>query len=167
MCSASQPVTNLAPTFMVSPAATLSPISGSTNNFISPVTYTVTAQDGSIQRYRVSVQPDPAFTLTASTNLWDGRQTLTVTPNISNWSALEAAGATNLNYTWSAAGVAVIKQINPGSLTLPRSQGSGLLTVTLVLDNGGTLVTNSGTSPFRNPRPMPGCNGRRMPTRSR
>jgi len=147
---ASQQVTGLAPTFTVSPAATLSPASGSTNNFSSPVTYTVTAQDGSTQPYRVSVQPAPVFTLTAPST-WDGRQTITVTPNISNLSALQTAGATNFNYSWSVAGVAVIKQITPGVLTLTRSQGGGPMTVTLVLDNGGTLVTNTAVITVQEP----------------
>ena len=91
------------------------------------------------------VIPDPVFTLSASTNLWDGRQTMTVTPNISNWSALLAKGATNLNYTWTVSGVAVIKQITGGTLTLLRAQGSGAMTVRLVLNNGGALVTNTTT----------------------
>ena len=147
---ASQPVTNLAPTFTVSPAATLSPVSGSANNFSSPVTYTVSAQDGSTRPYRVSVQPAPVFTLTAPST-WDGRQTITVTPNISNWSALVAADATDLNYNWSVSGVAVIKQITPGVLTLTRSQGSGPLTVTLVLDNGGVPMTQSKTITIQEP----------------
>ena len=96
--------------------------------------------------------PEPIFTLVASTNLWNGRQTMTVAPSISNWAALQAAGVTNLNYNWSVAGVAVTVQNPPSmttpgtwtspSLTLLRSQGSGPLTVTLVLDNGGALITN-------------------------
>jgi len=36
----------LAPTFQISPRATISPASGSTWNFTSPVSYTVTAEDG-------------------------------------------------------------------------------------------------------------------------
>ena len=59
---------------------------------------------------------------------------------------MQAAGVANLNYNWSVAGVAVAKQIMPGSpgtagtLTLTRAQGNGPMTVTLVLDNGGGLV---------------------------
>jgi hypothetical protein len=97
--------------------------------------------------------PEPIFTLVASTNLWDGRQTLTVTPAISNWSELQAKGVTNLTYAWSVAGVAATVQ-NPLSITTPgtftnstltllRSQGSGTMTVTLVMSNGGALITNT------------------------
>ncbi|MCX6927285.1 MAG: DUF2341 domain-containing protein, partial [Verrucomicrobia bacterium] len=105
--------------------------------------------------------PEPAFTLVASTNLWDGRQTMTLTPVISNWAALQAAGVTNLNYNWSVAGVAVTAQNPPGlttpgtfttpTLTLLRSQGSGPMTVALVMDNGGALITNAATIKVQEP----------------
>ena len=94
--------------------------------------------------------PDPVFTLTGPAT-WDGRQTITVTPNISNFSTLQSLGVANLNYTWNVAGVAAIKSITagtptvPGSMTFTRSQGSGPMTVTLTLDNGGALVSNSMT----------------------
>ena len=95
-------------------------------------------------------QPDPVFTLTAPSN-WDGRQTITVTPDISNMAACQAAGVTTFNYNWTVAGLAVIKQITPGVLTLTRSQGSGPLSVTLVLDNGGVPVTSSKTITVQEP----------------
>ncbi len=122
--------------------------------------------DGSIQTTDIPVtvldtMPDPIFTLTASTNLWDGRSTLTVTPVISNWAALVAAGATNLNYKWNVAGVAVTAQTpsdrtTPGvftttNLVLLRSQGSGVLTATLALDNGGTPAINSTSVSVQEP----------------
>jgi len=52
-------VTSLAPTFTLSPGATVSPASGSTHDFSAgPVIYTVTSQDGKWQRhYRVSIVP--------------------------------------------------------------------------------------------------------------
>jgi len=84
--------------------------------------------------------PDPIFTLT-SPDTWNGRDTITVTPNISNLVAMQAAGAGTLNYKWSVNGVAVLKQISPGVLTLLRSQGSGAMTVSLTMDNGGGPVT--------------------------
>jgi hypothetical protein len=99
--------------------------------------------------------PDPVVTLVPSANPWDGRTTMTVTPVISNWAALQAAGVTNLIYNWSLAGVAVTVQ-NPPAITAPgtftssimtllRSQGSGVLTATLVLNNGGASITNTIT----------------------
>ncbi|MEI6607635.1 MAG: DUF2341 domain-containing protein, partial [Verrucomicrobiota bacterium] len=101
--------------------------------------------------------PDPVFTLSASTSLWDGRQTMTVTPVISNLATLQTANVANLNYSWSVAGVAVAKTITagtptvPGVLTLTRAQGSGPMTVTLVLDNGGSLITATKTITVQEP----------------
>ena len=86
--------------------------------------------------------PDPVFTLTAPAT-WDGRQTITVTPNISNLAALQAKGVATCNASWSVTGFAVNKTITPEGLTLSYSQGSGPLTVTLTLDNGGSRVTQT------------------------
>jgi hypothetical protein len=94
--------------------------------------------------------PDPVFTLTGPST-WDGRQTITVTPDISNLATLQAKGLANLTYTWSVGGVAAAKTITtgtptvPGVMTLTRAQGSGPMTVKLVLNNGGSLVTVTKT----------------------
>jgi hypothetical protein len=48
-------VTNLAPTITVSPEATVDPPSGEPRDFTSPVTYTVTAEDGTLKEYTVTV----------------------------------------------------------------------------------------------------------------
>jgi predicted permease len=48
-------VTSLAPEISVSGNATISPVSGSYQDFTDPVTYTVTAQDGTTQTYTVIV----------------------------------------------------------------------------------------------------------------
>ncbi len=48
-------VTSLVPTIAVSEGATISPVSGASRSFSSPVTYTVTAEDGSTQTYTVTV----------------------------------------------------------------------------------------------------------------
>ncbi|MHC1722385.1 MAG: S-layer homology domain-containing protein [Aminipila sp.] len=48
-------VTNLVPTITVSAKATILPISGTANNFTAPVTYTVTAEDGTKKAYIVTV----------------------------------------------------------------------------------------------------------------
>ena len=54
---ASPGVTSLAPTYTLSPSATCSPASGTTRNFTSPQTYTVTAQNGTTQKtYSVTAQ---------------------------------------------------------------------------------------------------------------
>jgi hypothetical protein len=98
--------------------------------------------------------PDPVYTLTAPAT-WDGRQTVNIMPNISNWSTLQAAGVTNLSYNWNVTGLALTKTITNGTLTLLLSQGTGSLTVTLVLDNGGALVTNTTTILVQEPATDP------------
>jgi autotransporter-associated beta strand protein len=87
--------------------------------------------------------PDPVFTLVPSTASWSGRQTMTVTANISNLAAMQSAGLGTLNYKWSVSGVAVIRETNNGTLTLTRSQGSGPMTVSLTIDNGGIPISNT------------------------
>ncbi|MCX6880532.1 MAG: hypothetical protein NTW21_43010 [Verrucomicrobia bacterium] len=100
--------------------------------------------------------PDPVFTLTGPSS-WDGRQTITITPDISNLATLQAKNVANSTYNWSVTGVAATKTINaatptvPGSLTLTRSQGDGPMTVTLVLSNGGSLVSNTKTITVQQP----------------
>lgn len=49
------PVTALSPEIAVSPKASVSPGSGTSKDFTSPVTYVVTAEDGSTQSYIVTV----------------------------------------------------------------------------------------------------------------
>ena len=104
--------------------------------------------------------PDPVFTLTGPTT-WDGRQTITVTPNILNLTTLQAKGIANLTYTWSVGGVAAAKTITtgtptvPGVMTLTRSQGSGPMTITLILNNGGALVTATKTITVTEPATDP------------
>jgi hypothetical protein len=50
-------LTNLIPTITVSPEATISPKSGVAADFTNPVSYIVTAQDGSTQTYIATVKP--------------------------------------------------------------------------------------------------------------
>jgi hypothetical protein len=57
-------VTGLVPGITVSEGASVSPASGAARNFTSPVTYTVTAADGSTATYIVTVTVTPAADLT-------------------------------------------------------------------------------------------------------
>ena len=49
-------ITKLTPVISTSNASTISPASGAVQNFIKPVVYTITAQDGSMQSYTVTVK---------------------------------------------------------------------------------------------------------------
>lgn len=48
-------VKNLAPSMVISPGAMVMPASGISQDFTNPVTYRVTAEDGSVQTYKVTV----------------------------------------------------------------------------------------------------------------
>ncbi len=110
---------------------------------------------GSIQTVDIPVTitedlPDPVFTLSGPTT-WDGRQTIAVTSNITNLTTLQAKGVATINYNWSVNGVAVTKTTSAGTLTLLRAQGNGPMVVTLVMDNGGSLVTVTKTITVQQP----------------
>ena len=111
--------------------------------------------------------PDPAFTLVPSTTQSGRWQTMTVTANITNLAAMQAAGSGTLQYQWTVSGVAVIKQENSGTLTLTRAQGSGPMTVALTIDNGGTPISQSTTVTVQEPAGDPWLERTPTSTRSR
>lgn len=53
-------ISNLIPSIEVSPKAQLNPAMGSTTDFSTPVSYTVTAEDGSTKEFTINVGTDPA-----------------------------------------------------------------------------------------------------------
>jgi hypothetical protein len=57
-------VTKLTPSISISEKATVSPVSNLKMNFGIPITYTVTAEDGSTQAYEVTVIIDPTVSFT-------------------------------------------------------------------------------------------------------
>jgi hypothetical protein len=95
--------------------------------------------------------PDPVFTLKAPAH-WDGRETIEVVARISNEKEMQAKGAGELEYRWTASGLAVIKEIAPGNLLLKRAQNNGTLNVTLVLSNGGEAVSSTATMTVKEPQ---------------
>jgi hypothetical protein len=83
-------VTGLIPAITVSPGASVNPASGEAQNFTNPVSYKVTAADGTTQTYEVTVTaaPNSVKTITAFTfpspvnatgNINEGAKTITVT----------------------------------------------------------------------------------------
>ena len=52
-------VTNLAPTYIVSPLSRGTPLSGTSRNFSTPQSYTITAEDGSSKTYVVTINVSP------------------------------------------------------------------------------------------------------------
>lgn len=86
--------------------------------------------------------PDPAFALAGPAE-WNGRDPISLAPAIANLAELQAKGVDIMKYSWDIAGIAVIKEITPGKLTLKRALNNGKLTVTLGIDNGGDRITRS------------------------
>ncbi|MCF7731581.1 MAG: DUF2341 domain-containing protein [Akkermansiaceae bacterium] len=85
---------------------------------------------------------EPVFTLKAPAT-WDGRTTIKVEPEIANLDAMLESGAGDFKWDCGVTGLAVIKQLEPGSLILYRAQNSGVMTVTATISNGGTPTTAS------------------------
>ncbi|MFK7693794.1 heparin/heparin-sulfate lyase HepB [Paenibacillus sp. HJGM_3] len=109
----------LAPVIAVSPLATLAPASGTVRNFTQPVTYTVTAQDGSQQTYTVLAVLDPPSGAKAITGF--------TVPGQLGPSVIDAAQRT-------------VK------FTLPESSDATALTPTVTVSPGATVQPASGTA---------------------
>ncbi len=113
------PVTSLTPTIAVSAGASVSPASGVAQDFTNPVTYTVTAQDGTTKDYAVSVSSS------------------TTQKNITLFSILGVDGTIT---TGSGSGA--------GTVTLALPSGTNLtnLTPTIALTSGATVDPASGVA---------------------
>jgi hypothetical protein len=133
-------LTSLTPTIMVSSGATISPNSGTKENFTNPVTYTVTAQDGSIQDYTVTVTNTEGGAMNQSSNT-TSTQSSEKSINSFTFSGLspEVNGIiNNSGYT--------INLIVPGNTDVTK------LVPTITISDGATMFPNSGTAEdFTNP----------------
>ncbi|MFA7171379.1 MAG: DUF5018 domain-containing protein, partial [Candidatus Paceibacterota bacterium] len=117
--SAGTSVTSLTPTISISAKATISPTSGTAKNFSSPVTYTVTAEDGSTQAYRVIVTVETAE--------------LSSVKNIISFKLSGVSGAIN-NTTHTIA------------ITLPAGTSVTSIAPTIAVSAGATISPTSGTA---------------------
>ena len=115
-------LTNLTPTFLLSPGATSNPVSGTAGNYSSPVTIAVTAEDGTTtQDWTVTVNEAPGGTISSETDIL----------------TFEVPEQT---------GDAVINGIKH-EITVEVANGTylGILTPTYTLSPGATSVPASGT----------------------
>jgi hypothetical protein len=115
---------SLAPTFQISNLATISPASGSTRNFTSPVNYVVTAEDGITKKvYSVKVFI-PNISLKRSLAAgWNWISLSAVPPDLSITPVLSGLTMSNLDYIKSATASAVYYTVSGwfGDLTtLPQ-----------------------------------------------
>ena len=120
-------LTSLAPTFTLSPFATCAPASGSSRNFSTHQTYTVTAEDGSSQVYHV---------------------TLLMADDVTQADAINKI----TNFTFPGLGSAAISG-NQISLNVPAGTPVTAMAPTFTLSAGATCVPPSGTiRDFTNPQ---------------
>jgi hypothetical protein len=117
--------TNLTPTITVSAAASVSPTSGAAQDFTSPKTYTVTAEDGTTQDYVVTVN-----------NLKNTqKQILTFTIEGQVSSSIDQTGKTIL-------------------VTMPFGTNKTNLTPTITVSAAASVSPTSGTAQdFTSPKP--------------
>ncbi|MFC4098477.1 M4 family metallopeptidase [Paenibacillus xanthanilyticus] len=94
-------VSGLAPEIGLSPGATVTPASGETRDFSQPVTYTVTAQDGTKQQWTVTVVKDsasPKLVASAAVDdtsvglLFDKPMSLSSLGNLANYGLMSLRG---------------------------------------------------------------------------
>ena len=93
----------MAPTFQISNLATISPASGSTRNFTSPVNYVVTAEDGITKKvYSVKVYiPNVSLKRSLAAG-WNWISLSAVPPDLSITPVLSGLTMSNLDYIQSA-----------------------------------------------------------------
>ena len=130
-------VTKLVPTISVSDGATISPSSGTAEDFTNPVTYTVTAQDGSTQNYTVTV------TTSASNQL-------------SNPAATQNSSKSINSFVFSGLSPEVDGTVDNTNYAVNLNVSSGTdvtnLTPTITVSDNATISPNSGVAQdFTNP----------------
>ena len=115
-------LTNLIPTIVLSPGATISPISGSSQNFSSAVTYTVTAEDGqTTQDWVVNVSLAPNTDASITNFSIAGQESSTILAGVSTDS-------------------------DTVNVVMPYETDQTNLTPTITLPYGATMSPNSGVS---------------------
>lgn len=108
----------LASSVTISPLATVNPASGTIQDFTNPVTYTITAEDGSTQTYIVTVVVAPSITLPAITSYTFNGVAGDITVNLATTTELITPPVTinltaNKNVDWVS--VTIEDQNNPSN----------------------------------------------------
>ncbi len=98
--------------------------------------------------------PDPQFTVTAPKS-WDGRTPIEIIPRITNLTALQKAGASDVQIEWQVDPISVVKEIKPGKLRLLGARQSGIIQINVILSNGGAKVKQYLSFPVKLPASLP------------
>ena len=136
-------VTALAPTFSVSPLATCNPPSGTTRDFTTPQTYTVTAQDSSTQVYTITVQR-----LSNSASGYQGR--ILASGPVSYWPLNETTGTTALDIASGINNITYGGTYTLGDVSLRADGNSSVLFTSATTSAGG--YTGAPYNPLVNPQ---------------
>lgn len=127
-------ITTLVPTITVSANASVNPVSGATIDFSGPVTFTVTAEDGSQQDYTATVaygtSASDYFRSVTSGN-WGSASTWESSADGINWTPSSLVPAATAN---------AITIRNGHSVTVAATAGADQLTI----ENGGSLLVSTG-----------------------
>jgi autotransporter-associated beta strand protein len=127
-------VTNLAPTFTLSPGATCIPVSGSVRNFTTHQVYTVTSSDSlAATVYTVAVDLRPAW-INDGSGLWSAT---------SNWGNGIVANGSGLTADFSSIDVTADRTV---SLDSPRTIGNLIFGDAAPASAAGWILSNNGTA---------------------
>jgi hypothetical protein len=119
-------LTALVPAISIPSLATVNPASGVPQNFSNPVTYTVTAEDGSTKTYTVTVYPE-------------GSSSKAITTFSLSVSAAGSISAANVNGIINEASHSI-------SVTMPSGTDLTNLTPSIVISAGATVSPASGVA---------------------
>jgi autotransporter-associated beta strand protein len=149
--------TSLAPTYTVSPGAAGSPLSGTPHNFTIQQTYTVTAENGSTQAYRVMVSeavlPDIFTWINAGSGNWS------IAANwineLASGEAPVGGGRPSYTFNFNTAGTySVTNDLNSGYQLNQLNLGGPVLTLA---GNSLAFTANGATLPQLNQNSAAGC----------
>lgn len=98
--------------------------------------------------------PEPRVELTAPAS-WDGRTLITLSPTITFDPAAKGTSSTPTSIRWQLSGIACTKTELDERLLLERAQGSGKLTITCTVANGGAPRSQSITIEVKEPASDP------------
>jgi len=130
-------LTALAPTITSSTKATVSPASGTAQNFTNPVTYTVTTEDGTKQTYTVTVTvtkaPAPTITSFIPTTAVEGTKVVLIGTGFS------AKAADNLIKFGTVSAVTDSASTTRLVTSVPKGATTGNITITV----GGQTATST------------------------
>ncbi len=86
--------------------------------------------------------PDPAFTMPANFT-WNGKDSVLITPKLSNLAAIKASRDSVLNWSWSLVDMETDTAWRDNALLLQAAHASGVLKLALCLDNNGPVTCKS------------------------